>query len=50
MTTSVGPLLGISCNKVHVVKGKWKQGVSRTVPSGDHRLLAPPFSRVAAAA
>lgn len=49
VTTSVGPLLGLSCNKVHVVKGKWKRVVSRTVPSVDWPLT-PPFSRVAAAA
>lgn len=48
VTTSVGPLLGLSCNKVHVVKGKWKRVISRTVPSVDWPLT-PPFSRVTAA-
>lgn len=42
--TSVGPLLGLCCNKVHVVKGKCRRADSITVPS------APPFSRVAPAA
>lgn len=49
VATSVGPLLGLSCNKVHVVKGKWRRAVSRTVPSVDWPL-APPFSWFAAAA
>lgn len=49
VTTSVGPLLGLSCNKVHVVKGKWKRVVSWTVPS-DNLPLAPPVSWITAAA